>query len=165
MPTWKLAPLVPSDRTEVIDIFNHYIENGFAAFPDRPVPYGFFDVLLGLCQGYPMLSARDEEGVLQGFGMLRPHSPMSVFSRTAEISCFIAPGTTGKGLGSLLVTDLLRAGRERGIATVLAGISSRNDGSIRFHKRLGFVECGIFREIGEKNGLLFDVVWMQKMID
>jgi phosphinothricin acetyltransferase len=98
------------------------------------------------------------------FAMLRPYNMMSVFSRTAEISCFIAPGMTGKGLGSHLVTHLLKEGRERGIATILAGISSRNDGSIRFHERLGFVECGRFREIGEKNGLLFDVVWMQKMM-
>jgi hypothetical protein len=76
MPTWKFAPLMKSDKTEVIDIFNHYIGNGFAAFPDQPVPYEFFYILLGLCQGYPSLTARDDEGVLQGFGMLRPHSPM-----------------------------------------------------------------------------------------
>jgi phosphinothricin acetyltransferase len=149
----------------VIDIFNHYIENGFAAFPDRPVPYAFFDTLMDLCRGYPSISARDENGVLQGFGMLRPHSMMPVFSRTAEITCFIAPGMTGRGLGSLLVSRLIQEGRERGIATILAGISSRNDGSIRFHERLGFVECGRFREIGEKNGILFDVVWMQKMTE
>jgi len=164
MPTWKIRPITQSDRTEVIDIFNHYIRNGFAAFPDRPVAYPFFDTLMDLCRGYPSVAARDENGILQGFAMLRPHSMMPVFSRTAEISCFIAPGMTGKGLGSLLVTHLLQEGRERGIATVLAGISSRNDGSIRFHKRLGFVKCGRFRDIGEKNGLLFDVVWMQKIV-
>jgi phosphinothricin acetyltransferase len=71
---------------------------------------------------------------------------------------------TGKGLGTVLVTHLIEAGREQGIATVLAGISSRNEGSIRFHERLGFVACGRFREIGEKKGQLFDVVWMQRMV-
>jgi phosphinothricin acetyltransferase len=120
---------------------------------------------MDLCRGYPSISAMDEKGVLQGFGMLRPHRMMPVFSRTAEITCFIAPGMTGRGLGSLLVSRLIQEGRERGIATILAGISSRNDGSIRFHERLGFVECGRFREIGEKNGILFDVVWMQKMTE
>jgi phosphinothricin acetyltransferase len=164
MPIGKIAAIGQSDRTEVIDIFNYYVRNGFAAFPDSLVPYEFFDTLMALCRGYPSVAARDENGAVQGFGMLRPHSPMPVFSRTAEISCFIAPGMTGKGLGSLLVTHLLQEGGERGIATVLAGISSRNEGSIRFHQRLGFVECGRFREIGEKNGLLFDVVWMQKMM-
>jgi hypothetical protein len=33
------------DRKPVIAIFNHYVTTGFAAYPDMPVPFGFFDLL------------------------------------------------------------------------------------------------------------------------
>jgi hypothetical protein len=33
------------DRKPVIAIFNHYVTTGFAAYPDTPVPFGFFDLL------------------------------------------------------------------------------------------------------------------------
>ncbi|WP_243669404.1 hypothetical protein [Methanoculleus chikugoensis] len=35
---------------------------------------------------------------------------------------------------------------------------------MRFHRRHGFVECGRFRNVGSKHGVLFDVVWMQKFL-
>jgi L-amino acid N-acyltransferase YncA len=47
------------------------------------------------------------------------------------------------------------------VDTILASISSRNDGSIRFHKKNGFRECGRFRRVGRKFGQDFDIVWMQ----
>jgi L-amino acid N-acyltransferase YncA len=33
------------DRKPVIAIFNYYVTTGFAAYPDTPVPPGFFDLL------------------------------------------------------------------------------------------------------------------------
>jgi len=48
-----------------------------------------------------------------------------------------------------------------GIDTFLAHISSLNEGSIRFHLRHGFTECGRFRCVGTKRGQDFDMVWMQ----
>lgn len=50
------------------------------------------------------------------------------------------------------------------VSSILAGISSRNDGSIAFHGSLGFRECGRFLAIGRKWGESFDVVWMQRML-
>jgi L-amino acid N-acyltransferase YncA len=34
---------IETDRTAVIDIFNHFVENGFAAFPEKKLNYEFFD--------------------------------------------------------------------------------------------------------------------------
>ena len=57
-----------------------------------------------------------------------------------------------------LVSEI--GGRVVGFA-FLAHISSANQASIRFHSRHGFTECGRFREVGEKHGTVFDMVWMQ----
>jgi phosphinothricin acetyltransferase len=39
----------------VIDIFNTYIENSFAAYPEAKVRYDFYDRLLEITKGYPTL--------------------------------------------------------------------------------------------------------------
>jgi phosphinothricin acetyltransferase len=153
-----------SDREPVIDLFNYYIRNSFAAYPEEPVSYGFFDHFLKTTRNYPSAVARDRDGKLAGFGMLRPYNPMPVFARTAEITYFLRPDCTGRGLGTSILTQLEAEGKDRGIATILAGISSKNEGSIRFHQKNGFIECGRFRDVGQKKGILFDTVWMQKGI-
>jgi len=63
-----------------------------------------------------------------------------------------------------LALRLIDEAKGRGITSILAGISSRNDGSIAFHRRLGFRECGRFKAIGRKWGEDFDVVWMQRTL-
>lgn len=161
---YSLRPIEPADQKPIIDIFNHYVVNTLAAYPEKPVPYEFFAIMMQLSRGYPAVTVRDANGVVRGFGMLRPHNPMPVFARTAEITCFIEDGMTGKGLGSLVIDHLEEEGKKMGIAVILASISSKNEGSIRFHARHGFAECGRFREAGMKNGTLFDVIWMQKRI-
>ncbi len=164
MPEYTLAPVGESDRRDVVDIFNHYVENTFAAYPEEKVPYAFFDPILGVARDYPVVVVRDTDGGVAGFGMLRPHNPMPAFARTAEITCFLRPELTGRGIGTEVLGYLEAEGRKRGIACILASISSLNEGSIRFHRRHGFIECGRFGNVGTKRGVLFDTVWMQKEI-
>jgi phosphinothricin acetyltransferase len=153
-----------SDRIPVIDIFNYYIENSFAAYPDRKVSYDFYDLLLKAGEGYPNLIVKESTGQVVGFGMLRPYHPFPVFSRTAEISYFIAPEWTGKGLGVKILHHLLEKGKDQGLTSILASISSLNPGSLRFHHKNGFQECGRLQKIGEKQGQVFDVVYMQRFL-
>ena len=121
-------------------------------------------MLLNMCQGYPTAVARDQMNQIIGFGMLRPYSPFLTFSQTAEITYFLKPGFTGKGIGRTILEYLIAKWREKGISSVLASVSSLNKGSINFHLKNGFSECGRFRDIGRKRGKTFDVVYFQRML-
>jgi L-amino acid N-acyltransferase YncA len=161
---FKLVRVSADDGKQIIDIFNHYVENSFAAYPEAKVPYEFFGLFMNMSQGYPFLVAKDENGKPLGFGLLRPHNPMPSFSKTAEITYFLAPEHTGKGIGKAILDRLLEDGTEKGITSILANISSLNPGSLAFHRKNGFVECGRFVGVGQKKGQEFDVVWMQRRI-
>ena len=161
---YSFSPVSEEDRKDIIDIFNHYVENSFAAYPEIPLPYEAFDMFLQMSQGYPTAKVKDENGRVIGFGMMRSHHPAPTFSHTAEIFYFILPEHTGKGIGKALLGRLEEEGKKRGIASILANISSLNPGSMNFHKRNGFAECGRFMGICRKMGRTLDVVWMQKMI-
>ncbi len=160
----SLEPFSPEVREPIIDILNFYIESSFAAYPENRVPYGFFDMLMKLSLGYATVVAKDDNRNTLGFGMLRAHNPIPTFAQAAEISYFIKPEHTGQGIGRLMLDYLVSEGRKRGLTSILASISSLNEGSIRFHLQNGFVECGRFQHIGKKHGEIFDEVWMQKRI-
>lgn len=161
---YRLESVSTEDREPIIDIFNYYVEHTFAAYPESKVPYGFFDVLLGMSAGYPTVVAKDKSGKVIGFGMLRKHSLMPAFLEVAEITYFIMPDCTGRGIGSAMLELLVREAKKKHITSILASISSLNQGSIAFHEKHGFKECGCFQKIGRKNGQVFDIVWMQMML-
>ena len=158
-----LTSLSEQDRIPVIDIFNHYVENGFAAFPEKKLDYAFFDNFLALSARYPSAVLK-QDGAVIGFGMLRPYNPMPVFSRAAEITYFLDPSHTGKGAGTMLLDRLCREGKNAGIDTIIAEISSKNGPSLLFHAKHGFTDAGRIARAGRKHGEDFDVVLMQKFI-
>jgi phosphinothricin acetyltransferase len=161
--TFNFRPIADSDGKAVVDIFNHYVENSFAAFPEKKIPYEGFAHFKQSVGDHPFYAV-EKEGKVIGFGMLRPHSKVETFDRAAEVSYFILPEYTGWGIGSDLLARLVEDAKARGIDTLLASISSENEESIRFHRRHGFEEAGRIRRIGRKFGKDFDVVWMQRFV-
>lgn len=161
---YQLVRLSEGDRRAVIDILNHFIENSFAAYPEEKAGDAFFDRILAMVDGYPAVSVRAGDGEVVGFAFLRAYHPASTFRRTAEITYFLRPEHTGKGVGRRILEQFEQEAREMGIDTILASISSLNEGSIRFHRQMGFARCGTFRRVGRKQGRDFDVIWMQKRL-
>lgn len=161
---FSLKALDSGDRVDVMRIFNHYVENSFAAFPEKRLDESFFDRLIGAGMGLPAFTLRDSKDKVIGYGMLRPYNPMPAFRKTAEVSYFIDPEYTGQGIGGMLLSKLESEAHALGIGTLLAEISSKNPNSIRFHEKNGFRRCGCMEKAGVKHGETFDLVWMQKFL-
>jgi phosphinothricin acetyltransferase len=77
--TYELAGLVEGDRSEVVAIFNYFVQHSFEAYPEQPVGDEFFDRVLKLSEGYPAVSARTDAGEVVGFGFLRAFHPAGTF--------------------------------------------------------------------------------------
>ena len=159
-----LEPMAECHGHAVIDIFNHYVTQSFAAYPDQPAPYEFFARFQQMTQGYPAYVAVVGPGRVVGFGFLRPFHPANTLRRTAEVTYFISPEHRGQGIGRVMLDRLIEEAASRGIDSLVANISSRNEESLAFHRKNGFRECGRFQEAGRKNDLDFDIVWMQRRI-
>lgn len=147
-----------------MSIYNHYVENSFAAYFDTPLPDVFFERLLDMAKGYPALVAKDEMNNVAGFAFLHAYHPAPAFLRTAEITYFIHPEHIRRGFGKLLLDRLIDGARKMGVDSIVASISSLNEGSLRFHAKHGFKECGRLIKAGEKKGNDFDVVYMQMFL-
>ncbi len=145
----------------IMNIYNWYIENSLAAYPDKIKSNEYFSYFMDATKGFPAYTIFDDEDIV-GFCFLRPYLPHSTFRETAEITYFIKDGYTGKGLGKQALNILEEGAKATGIKYILASISSVNLHSLSFHHKNNFRECGRFGKIITKNGKQFDIVWMQK---
>ncbi len=161
METFVFEKLAPEHATGVMEIFNYYAENSFAAYPERALPEPFFGKMLEMTSGYPAYAILSDKKVA-GFCFVRAYNPFPVFSQSAEISYFIAKDHIGKGLGRKALDKLETDAKEMGIKKILASVTSENLQSLEFHKKNGFSECGRLPGIGEKFGKSFDIVWLIK---
>lgn len=152
------------DRDGISAIFNHYVENSFAAYPDQPVDEDFLDNMNKIVYGDAFFVIETAEKKLAGFAFLKRYHPASTFNRVAEAGYFILPEYTRRGIGTRILEHLEKTARSLGIDALLAHISSRNQPSLAFHEKHGFRECGRFQRICRKFGRDVDIVWMQKFI-
>lgn len=151
-----------NDLRQVLSMYNYYVEHGFAAYPQRPVPDQFF-YLLGQ-DAYCFLVA-EHEGRVVGFSVAKPFLPFVTFARTSAVSLYIHHDFRRNGIGKLLLESMTGIVKARGISVFLANVASKNEEGMLFHENLGFVQCGRFHAVGMKNGELFDMVWLEKQLD
>jgi L-amino acid N-acyltransferase YncA len=159
--------IVPFDRAQgpgLLAVFNHFVEHSFAAYPHRRVGDEFVKRFETYAVDYPVLTVLGEDDRVLGFGAVHAFHPADSFKRTGEVGYFLHPDATGRGIGTALLEQLIAGARAKGMRTLLASISSRNEQSLAFHRHRGFVEVGRFRAVGEKFGQDFDVVYMQRDI-
>jgi L-amino acid N-acyltransferase YncA len=77
---------------------------------------------------------------------------------------YVTENTIGKGIGSKLLTELIRLAKEQGYHVMIGAIDADNAGSITFHEKFGFVATGTIREVGYKFDHWLDLVFMQLIL-
>lgn len=157
------------DVPGMLEVFNYYIENSFASYIETSVGPEFFQVIQNEKEQekddrFPFYVI-EENGKIIGIGALRPYFPFPNFRHTGVVSYFILPGHTRKGLGSRMLEKLCTEAGEKKMKSLLANVSSKNEASLNFHLKHGFIECGRFRDVGTKFGKYFDIIWLQKFLE
>jgi phosphinothricin acetyltransferase len=114
--------------------------------------------------GHPALVAVDRAGTVVGFGSLSPWRDRPAYSGSVEDSVYVDRDQRGRGVGKLLLEELVRLGRDHGFHTVLARIVGGHEASIALHEACGFEHVGVEREVGRKFTQWLDVVLMQRIL-
>ena len=119
--------------------------------------------------GFPVLVAQEvgEGGcVVVGYASLGEwRGAWSGYRYTVEHSVHVRADRRGEGIGQSLLAALMIKGRALGMHVLLGAIDAANEGSLRFHARLGFVEVARFPQVGRKFERWLDLVFMQAYLD
>lgn len=114
--------------------------------------------------GHPAIVAVDHSQAVVGFGSLSPWRERPAYAGSVEDSVYVHRDHRGKGIGRLLLEELVRLGRDHGFHTVIARIVGGHETSIALHRACAFEHVGIEREVGRKFKQWLDVVLMQRIL-
>jgi L-amino acid N-acyltransferase len=114
--------------------------------------------------GHPAIVAVDGDGVVIGFGSLSPYKDRPAYSTTVEDSVYVHRDHREKGLGKLLLAELIRLGHDHGFHAMIARIVGDHDASIALHRSCGFEMVGTEHEVGRKFNRWLDVVELQLLL-
>lgn len=116
-------------------------------------------------QGLPVLVATDEHHRVVGWASYGPFRSREGYAATVEHSVYVTPETQGHGAGTALMEALIGHARAAGIHAMVGGLDGANEGSLRFHRRLGFRAATPLPEVGRKFGRWLDLVFVTLLLD
>jgi L-amino acid N-acyltransferase len=158
----RLATL--DDAAAIADIYNHEVLTSTVTFDLEPRTLDEQRTWLATRSGaYAAIVAVADDTVV-GFASLSPYKDRAAYSTSVENSVYVHPDHQGRGVGKLLLVELLDTARSHGFHAVFARVVGGHDASIRLHERFGFEIVGVEREVGRKFGQWLDVVLMQNLL-
>lgn len=153
-----------ADLTSVQEIYAHHVQTGLASFeleaPDLAEIERRVQSVRG--HGLPFLVA-DLGGRVAGYAYAAPYRARPAYRYTLENSVYVAPEAARRGLGSALLTELIRRTEALGYRRMIAVIGDGgNEASIGFHLRHGFKRAGTLPSVGLKFGRWVDTVLLER---
>ena len=147
-----------------VGIYNYYIENTTVTFEETPLTTEEFEArFLRITEKYPFFVA-EEDGKAVGYAYLDTFNPRSAYRKTTDLSIYLDKGSTGKGIGKLLISEIEARGKAMGIKNIIAIITEQNCASVAFHQKHGYTVCGDFPCVGYKFGQWLGVKYLIKRI-
>ena len=159
-----LRPSTDADVPAIAAIYSHHVRTGLASFEIVPptteeIARRRSEVLK---RGLPYLVA-EIAGTVVGYAYASPYRPRPAYRSTLEDSIYIHPDHTRKGIGRLLLHELIADCEAKGYRQMIAIIGdSGNAPSIGLHRAFGFEHAGTLRSVGFKFGRWVDTVLMQR---
>jgi phosphinothricin acetyltransferase len=93
-----------------------------------------------------------------------------VYRGVVEHSVYVAPQSSGRGVGRLLLEGLISAAEHTGIWTIQSSVFPENTASLRLHERAGFRQVGrreriALMEHGPLAGQWRDTILLERRAD
>ena len=155
------------DMPDIREIYNHYVANSTVTFDEDPMTlrewkskYAYLHKL-----GMPFIVAESPSGQILGYALVSPWKQKKAYRFTVENSIYLGAASTGKGLGPVLMQELIARSKAAGLKEMIAVIADKGaEASIKMHENFGFTEIGRMGRVGYKFERWLGTVLMQKSL-
>jgi L-amino acid N-acyltransferase YncA len=164
---YEIRPAVLADVPHIREIYNHYVMNSTVTFDEVAM------TLAGMRKKFaaveklkmPFIVAESPSGQLLGYAYVYPWKEKAAYRFTVEDSIYLGAAATGKGLGKVLLGELITRSKAAGIKEIIAVIADKGaEASIKIHKDYGFKDVGHMGRVGFKFGRWLGTYMMQKSL-
>jgi L-amino acid N-acyltransferase YncA len=154
-----------TDAVAIASLLNPHLATTTIEWTDSPQTA---DSILGWLNEHETVLVAEKRGEVVGVaasGWFRDVVKRPGYRFTVENTIHVQEDHCGSGIGRELMHALIDEAQESGKHTMVAGIDSSNEASIRFHQRFGFVEVALMPEVGTKFGRWLDLVLLELRLD
>ena len=153
---------IESDIPAMLAIYTPYVENTTYTFEYTvPTEDAFLARFREITVQCPWL-VWEEAGQVLGYAYGSLPFARAAYAWAGEVSIYLAPEAQGHGIGRKLYAALESLMEYQGYRVFYAIITQENQGSLAFHKALGYKEVGVFSHCGLKFDRWLNVTWMEK---
>jgi phosphinothricin acetyltransferase len=162
----KLRSYKTEDTQDILAVINYNILNSTALYDYNIRSYDQQKEILEdkIKKGFPVIVA-EYDGKVVGFGMYSEFRFREAYKSTVEHSVYVDKEYHGKGIGKLLLLELIQIAKKQNLHTMIAVIDSENQSSVEFHEKYGFKTVGIIKESGFKFDRWLHSVFMQLILE
>src|SRR4051794_5438436 len=158
----------PRDMTPVTALVNAHLDTTTVSWTDVPETVQQRKRWLERQQhdGNAVLVATTMDEVIgfATYGDFRDSVKWPGYRFVVEHSIHIAEEHWGRGIGRLLMEELISRAKAHGKTQMVGAVDAANEASIRFHRQLGFEEVGRLPQIGFKLDRWLDLVLLQRPV-
>jgi phosphinothricin acetyltransferase len=166
--TLSLRLATVADAEQIRTIYNHEVVHTAATFDlvprSLPDQEAWLQARSGAFAAIVAVDPTDAAGEVVGFGALSPYKERAAYRTSVEDSVYVRRDRNGRGVGSVLLKELLAVAATSGFHAVFARINATGENSIALHRKLGFEMVGVEREVGRKFNRWHDVAIMQALL-
>lgn len=163
----KIRDVLPEDAERIQEIYSPYVADTTISFeitvPDKSEMQ--IRIEKTLSNGFPYIVAENENGTVVGYAYADRFGKREAYRYSFTISIYLDMEVQSKGIGQKLYDELEKRMKEMGIVQVVSAITGKNEKSLKFHEKNGFIKIGHFPNIGCKMGEWHDIIWMNKTIN
>jgi phosphinothricin acetyltransferase len=164
MPGVTIRLASRSDLPIIDDIYNWYIPRSTCTYQEQVDPFESRVKWFSHHGERHPVTVAELNGQVVGWGSLSEFRDRSAYRFTCEDSVYVHHDFHGRGIGSVLLGDLIERARALGYHTIIAGADGEQPASIALHRKFGFEPVAHFKQVGFKFERWLDVVFLQLML-
>ena len=154
-----------TDVPAILSIYAPYIMDTTITFEyEVPTESEFLTRFRAITARYPWL-VWEEDGRILGYAHGSAPFERAAFRWCCEASVYLRPEARGRGIGQKLYTTLETCLAAQGHRLCYAIITSENEASLAFHRKMGYTFTAELPGCGYKFGRWLGVIWMEKRLN
>ena len=152
------------DASAILEIYNHEVLTSTVTFDLVPRTLAEQESWITDRSGAHVVLVVEDDGEVVGFGALSQYRERAGYATTVEDSVYVHEDHRGRGVGRILLAELVERATAHGFHALMAKIVGGHEASITLHAAAGFEVVGHEREVGRKFGRWLDVVLLERLL-
>jgi phosphinothricin acetyltransferase len=146
------------DAAQIAEIYSYYVNNTVITFELTAPDVKEIEERISNClaSSFEWIVYENNNAIL-GYAYYGTFKERKAYDYTCETTIYLRRDCIHSGVGTALYGHLMDSLKKSRMAVAVGCIALPNEPSVRLHEKLGFKQCGIFKNVGRKFNSWVDI--------